>query len=59
MEVQENVQLQVEKASGEEYHNWVAELGAPISIEGHLTYASWVQEQTPDERKCNQLNPVW
>jgi hypothetical protein len=59
MKVQENVQLQVEEASGEEYCSRVAESGAPISIEGHLTYASWVLEQTPDERKWNELNPVW
>ena len=59
MKVQENVQLQVEDASGEEYRSRVTESGAPISIEGHLTYSSWVQEQTPDERKWNQLNPVW
>jgi hypothetical protein len=51
MKVQENVQLQVEDASGEEYRSRVTESGAPISIEGHLTYSSWVQEKTPDERK--------
>ncbi len=40
MKVQENVQLQVEEASGDECCSRVAESGAPISIEGHMTNAS-------------------
>jgi hypothetical protein len=59
MKVRDNVQLQVDEASGEEYSSRVTESGTPISKEGHQTYASWVREQTTDERKWNQLNSVW
>ncbi len=59
LEVQENVSLQVEEASGKEDHSKVTESEVPISKGGSTTCESGVQKQTPEEKKWNQIHTDW
>ena len=59
MEVRENVSLQVEEDSRKEDRSKVIESEEFISKGGSPTYASEVQEQTPEERKWNQIHSAW
>ena len=59
VEVQEEVSLQVEAASGEEDSNKVTESAMPISKGCSSIYATRMQEQNPEERKWNQIHSAW
>jgi hypothetical protein len=59
VEVQEEVSLQVEAASGEEDSNKVTESAMPISKGCSSIYATRMQEQNPEVRKWNQIHSAW